>query len=258
MHVKNSCSQRELVFCYRPKMRPKMCCCRKFSSQGAFPTTFWKSLDSRVANILEPPQNASENALMSQIRFPTIELGYSPLQCKDFFFFFAWAQKNFNSQGADISLPPQNVTKNAPVSQFWFSTNEMWHSPPQRQEICFSHARKKSWQLATQHFITTLEHDSKRAGVATSFSNHRIRAFPTTMPRIYFLHAHEKSWLPRSRHFKAALDCNRKRAGVAKSVPNHRIGAFPTAMQINIYFACARKILAPGEPTFCYRPRMRP
>lgn len=123
-------------------MRPKTCRCRKFSSQGAFPTTFWKNLDSRVANILEPPQNASENALMSQIRFPTIELGYSPLQCKDIFF-FACAQKNLSSQGVDISLPPQNTTKKRPsVANLVLNKRNVTFSTTTSRNIFFPCAQK--------------------------------------------------------------------------------------------------------------------
>ena len=113
--------------------------------------------------------------------------------------------KNSGSQVADIKELPQNATKNAPVSQIQFPTIEFGHCPPQRQEINFSHVRENPVSRVT--------------GILLPPQN-------VTETR------------------------------VANLVLKHRIGAFPTQTPINIFFACARKIPAFGQPTFWNCPRM--
>ena len=97
-----------------------------------------RKIHSRGAGISEPPQNATENAPVLQIRFSIIELEHSPPQCRE-----NMCAKNSLQGSRHIGTAPERDRKCVGVANA-VATIELGHSPPKCQEILFSHAREKS------------------------------------------------------------------------------------------------------------------
>ena len=74
----------------------------------------WSRVTMLSSVVQEPPQNVTENAPVSQIRFSTIKLGIPHHNAMKYF--FRMRAKNLDSWAAGISELPQNTTENASLT----------------------------------------------------------------------------------------------------------------------------------------------